>query len=231
MYVILPSNSPAESYPGNTSSVFTIPLLHVLHTPHSENWRVGAVDVQIPLTFYNLESENLIVKPYGREIVKIPLEGGVYTTPESLVEMVNGRAGDLLKLSWDRGFVVETTADVEIPDRLSSLLGLPKTLTSGRNESRMHSFDPWLGFENILVQCNLIRPVQVNAQHLPVLQSVVPANITFGESLWTSFYPIEFHNVQGEIHKAVSVRITDLNDNPIRFRTGSVVLKIRLVHE
>lgn len=217
MYIILPSNSPAVSFPDNTSSNFTIPLPRALETPSHENWKVGLIEIQIPITFYNLEEGEIIhVWREKGEKIEVPLIGGVYTSLDSVIEMINHQGGKHLKLNW-HGKVKTPAERIEMPQKVAAWLE--------------EKFEPWTGFNVILVQCDLIGPIQTNQRQLPVLQSIVPSEFKFGNCFTTTFYPIEFHKVLGESHRTISVKITDLDNNPLKFRAGSVVLKLKLIHE
>jgi hypothetical protein len=52
IFLVIPSNSQAESYPENKTSNFTIPLPY---HPESGKWKVALLEIQIPITFYNLD--------------------------------------------------------------------------------------------------------------------------------------------------------------------------------
>lgn len=231
MYVILPSNSPALGF-DNTSSSYTIPFR--LDTPYAEKWRIGAVHIQIPLSFYNVEStESITIEKNDGDILVLSPEEGFYSSPKDLLKMLH-RCGvsDHVDLEWDSGLRAKLkgeTTRVKFSSTLRRLLGISSELDA-RTETRSSSdqFDPWVNHRVFLVMCDLVRPVQFNNEEKPILQTIALGRIQLGETYFKFFSPTDYLDVQGETHSTVSVRITDLENNPIRFRSGNVVLGISL---
>ena len=233
--MILPSNTPAVSYPNNKSSSFTTPIR--LDTPPEKKWRVGLVHIQIPLTFYNVESDESITIERGKGQINVlrPAEGA-FTSPKDLIEMLHEcGTGTFFDLSWDSGFTFklgEDTASVRFSTNLGRLLGLSGTLEEKAIvRSSFNRFDPWINHKVLLVMCDLVRPVQFNNEEKPILQTLVIERINFGETYFKFLAPIDFLDIQGDTHCNISVQITSLEGKPIRFRSGNVVLGISLQHE
>lgn len=233
MYVILPSNSPAPGF-SNTSSSYTIPFR--LNTPHAQKWRVGAVHIQIPLTFYNVESdETVTIEREDGQILVLSVEEGIYTTPKALFKMLfRCGVGNHIDLDWDSGLVVklkDETARVKFSPNLRRLLGLSGALED-KSVMRftLDRFDPWINHRVLLVLCDLVRPVRFNNEEKPILQTLALEQIDFGETYFKFFAPLDLLDVQGESHCTVSVRITDLDGKPIKFRSGNVVLGLSMHH-
>lgn len=235
MYVILPSNTPAESFPENKSSSFTTPLR--LDTPTAEKWRVGLVHIQIPLTFYNVESDESITidREGGQTIILHPKEG-MFASPEDLVDMLHEcDAGNFFELKWDSGFTIKLLQDavrLKFSTNLGRLLGFSGTL-EGKADARssFDRFDPWINHNILLVLCDLVRPVQFNSEERPILQTLVLERFQFGETYFEYFAPIDYFDIQGDTHSRVCVQVTSLEGQPIRFRSGNVVLGLSLQHE
>lgn len=233
--MILPSNTPAASFPENKSSSFTTPLR--LDTPTAERWRVGLVHIQIPLTFYNVESdENITIeREDGQRVILHPKEG-MYASPEDLADMLHEcDLGNFFQLEWDSGFTIklsQDTARLKFSTKLGRLLGFSGTL-EGKTDLRssFNRFDPWINHNILLVLCDLVRPVQFNSDERPILQTLVLERFDFGETYFKYFAPTDYLDIQGDTHSQVSVQVTNLEGQPIRFRSGNVVLGLSLQHE
>lgn len=235
MYVIFPSNTPAASFPDNTSSRFTVPF--TLNTPIDQNWKVGLVHAQIPLTFYNIESDDAItiMMKDGLTVVIHP-EEGVYLSPQKIIEMfLQCNTEKYFSLLWDSGFIIKLKPEIsriKFSSQLGRLLGYIDTLEGDTEfKSTVQHFDPWINHQVLLVLCSLVRCVPFNDRHQPVLQTLVLQTLDFGGTFFNYFYPVDLVEVQGECHSSISLSITDLDGTPIRFRSGSVVLGLNFQHD
>ena len=228
MHLILPSNTPAYSFPNNKSSSFTIPLPFTLVT---RGWKVGLTQVQFPITFYNVEAHHKIRFETEQGILStVNLQEGIYENPDQLKDMLNICCADKLLVTWNSGFHLELLHDTKkviLCKQIARMLGVPTEIT--RNfSSKISTFDPWINIRIILVRCSLTVPSQVNHQQLPVLQAVILQDFTFGHACCRNFHPVDFIEVQGDAHNTITVQLTDLDDEPIRFRSGSVILQLVL---
>lgn len=227
MYLILPSNTPALSYPENKSSSFTVPLSSVLVT---KNCKVGLVQIQLPITFYNVEtSENVVVERLG-ETRTFNLEEGIYEDPQALVSMLQKTTG--LRFTWLDEFKLETDASkVIFSAKLARLLSFPLELSCRTYSSNNRVFDPWINLRTMFVHCSLGEMVQVNNSQARVLRAVVLNDFGFGRTSCFNFFPVEYLPVQGDVHTVIVVTITDSDNEPIKFRTGNVVLQLELLKD
>ena len=107
--MIFPSNAPAKKFPGNSSSNFTLPLPYLMSTPLEEQWKIGIVQMFLPLTFYNIESNfRITVLLNNGEIKTINMIEGIYLDPLLLEKMIsNQQAGSNdFKVIWGNGFSI-----------------------------------------------------------------------------------------------------------------------------
>lgn len=239
MYLILPSNALALDFPENKSSNFTIPLPFILFTPVKQRWQVGLMQIQLPLTFYNLESdENIEVLTTDSENRRLSLPEGVYLTPEKLCAVLNGIGMGSFHMKWRDGFRIKLEPQVTklvLSSSVAELLGYPLELTNHMNvdqkgyiRSRNSVFDPWINFKVIFIECGLVEPIQINDSFRPIIQTVTPPNHEFGDTFFYSFFPVDLFTVQGETHSVIRIKVTDARGKPIKFRAGNVVLALTL---
>lgn len=234
MYVIFPSNTPARSFPNNKSSSFSIPF-H-LTTPSEERWRVGLVHAQIPLTFYNVEAEESItVRLRDGSSFQLHPEEGIFTSPTRLAEMLTkGENRKYFELEWKPGFAIRLHTEVSgirFSPRLARLMGLPTNLEGKQHfRSSTTHFDPWINHTVVMILCDLVRPVQFNEKHLPILQTLVLQQVEPGESYHHYPAPIDYMETQGDHHSSITFHITDVDGEPLKFRSGSVVLGLVFEH-
>lgn len=229
MYIILPSNSPAVSYPANTSSHFTIPLPFTLLT---KTWKVGLTQIQLPITFYNVEEDHKITF-YQKDghTFSVNLREGIYDDPLLFLKMIQNCCQENLEISWNIGFKLvlkEETQKIVLTKKLSRLLGVPEEISDRFFESEISDFDPWINFRVLLVQCSLVKASQVNSSELQVLRALAPQDFTFGQTYTGNFFPVDYFKILGEAHKTITVKISDLDNKPVRFRTGNVILQLEL---
>lgn len=230
--MILPSNSPAKSFPNNTSSTFSIPLSQVFETPTKEKWKVGLVKIQVPMTFYNIEEGSEKIEFYLKDgtMTSLTIPAGVYHNPRTFAKWIT-KDGELLLLSYENGFKLkmqDSVRNIRITEKLSRLLGFPTTLENGRRwiTSRIKHFDPWIDHRVLFVHSNLVRVSQVNSAQHQILQTLVPTKFNFGSTLSREYFPVDYHSVLGETHTVLSFKITDAEMRPIKFRSGNVILTL-----
>lgn len=239
MYLILPSNALALDFPENKSSNFTIPLPFVLFTPTKQRWKIGLMQIQLPLTFYNLEGdENIEINTTSNENRYLNLPEGVYLVPEKLCAALNGIGTDIFHIKWRDGFRIKLEQQVVklvFSSSVADLLGYPLELTNNMNvdekgyiSSRTSVFDPWINFKVIFIECGLAEPVQINDSFRPIIQAITPPDHEFGDTFSYSFFPVDLLAVQGETHGVIRIKVTDVRGKPIKFRAGNVVLALTL---
>jgi len=231
MYMIFPSNARAEAFADNKTADFTIPLFNKLYTPYSENWKVGLMKVQIPMTFYNLEEEEkILIKMVDDSVYNFNMKEGIYETPQSLIDMITEKCGQYIDLLWDKRFTLKfktLVKEISITKKLSKLLSLGQHLKEASEyQSPEHDFDPWVNYTILLIHCNLVRNVQMDDKQYRLLQYAVPTDFSFGKTFSQNFLPVNFHEIQGDSHSVISFRITDTHNNPIKFRSGNVILTL-----
>ena len=161
----------------------------------------------------------------------VNLQEGIYQNPIQLKDMLDICCANKLLVTWNNGFHLELlydTTKVILCKPIARLLGVPPEITTKNFTSQISTFDPWINIRIILVQCSLNAQSQVNHQQLSVLQAVIIQDFTFGHVCCRNFHPIDFIEVQGEAHNVITVQLTDLDDEPIRFRSGSVILQLVL---
>jgi len=227
--MIIPSNSPAKSFPGNTSSKFSIPLSKTLLTPTQEKWRVGLMKAQVPLTFYNIENEEdkIVAKLENGEESVSYLPEGVYNTPRDIIKKIE----NFVSLKWENGFRLKmwpNVREITLTTKLSKLLGFPSKLVNTEEwvVSGVRHFDPWINHRVLLIHCSLVRESQVGVNQYQILQSLVPVNFDFGQTLSREYFPLDYYEVLGNSHSVISFKITDVENHPVKFRTGNVVLTL-----
>ena len=227
--MVFPSNSPAKKFPNNTSSNFTLPLPYLMETPLEEHWKIGIVQLFLPLTFYNIESNFKIIVFLHNGVMKtINMMEGIYVDPLVLEKMIlkKQKESSDFKISWKNGFSVtlsENTEKIVLSKKLSHILGLPFEINKSTFSS-VKQFDPWVNQKVILIHCSLLYETQVNQQSYKILQSVITNKINFGDTFFKYFLPIDFKEIQGDVHKTISFKITDIEGELLKFRSGSVVL-------
>ena len=227
--MVFPSNSPAKKFPNNTSSNFTLPLPYLMETPLEEHWKIGIVQLFLPLTFYNIESNFKISVFLHDGVTKIiDMMEGIYTDPLVLENMIlkKQKGSSDFKISWQNGFSIilsENTKKIVLSKKLSHILGLPIEISKSTSSS-VEQFDPWVNQKVIFIHCSLLYETQVNQQSYKILQSVVTNKINFGDTFSKNCLPIDFKEIQGDVHKNISFKITDMEGDLMKFRSGSVVL-------
>jgi hypothetical protein len=233
--MIILSNSPAVSFPDNTSAKFTVPLNEPLVTPLEEKWKVALLEAIIPNSFFNVESEDFVIMRYrdGRSRLFNPI-AGIFDTlakiskrllnPEFRLE--NGEEGLLL-------FIEDGVESLEFSRNLSKLLGFPRVVPNqnGPVRSVNRYFDPWVNHRITLIHSDLVKKSQVNAEQQSIIQSLVPLDFDFHDVSYRSYFPPDYLEVQGEYHTNVSFKITDLDGNLLKFRSGNVVLVLHFIKD
>ena len=244
MYLIILSNSPAPSFPENTSANFTVPLNFPLRTPFSEKWKVALLKVILPNTFYNVETEDYISVEYtNRPANVITFREGIYLKPKELIKQLNKYNDDFHGLEVKEHpqsfpivslYLYPNVNKVQISPNLSKLLGLEENIENnfvGEDIfSNKKEYDPWINHRVLLVHSNLVRTSQVNDKQLNVLQSLIPSDLTHFHGVTSKdYFPPDYLDVQGEFFSSLSFRITDINDKLVKFRAGSVVLVLDII--
>jgi hypothetical protein len=240
MYMILPSNTPAVNYPNNKSSDFNIPLPTTLFTPTREKWKVGLTQIQLPLTFYNVEQEETVtVEDIHHTQTTLHMEEGLFFTPTKLAGMLSRVGENLFTVKWKDGFRFKVEDEVKrltFSPNIAKLLGYPQTVSTdmskdhkGYTQPQTYLFDPWINLKIIFIESELLQSSQVNDWHLPVLQVVAPPHHEFGETFSSAFHPVDFVNIQGEAHSVIRIKIMDVRGERIRFRAGNVVVALLLM--
>lgn len=243
MYLIILSNTPASSFPENTSANFTVPLNSPLRTPFSQKWRVALLKIIIPNTFYNVETEDSIVVEYknvSEQSTIFNLKEGVYMSAKRLVKQLNYRNGDNFEFSMQLEpfpSLILTMADkvkrLRISPNLSKILGIEKNIENNKKPvvSEIKEFDPWINHRVLLIHSNLVKTSQVNSKQLCVLQSLVPTNLgNFHGVTSRAYFPPDYLEIQGEFFTSLSFTITDIDNNLVKFRAGNVILILDIIN-
>lgn len=167
LFVVLPSNSKAESYPNNTTSEFTIPLPKDLNTPQ---WKVGLLEIQIPITFYNIDDtldQNYLIFENQEGKVKVFIDPGLYSSGEQIVAQINKEINKhklkFREFEYDLNThkvkaYIRKESKITFSPRLARILSLPETIEhSIKNKSRWEAYksqkqvDPWIDFYSIYI--------------------------------------------------------------------------------
>lgn len=236
MYLIILSNTPAHSFPDNTSANFTVPLTTPLRTPFQEKWKVGLLEVLIPNTIYNIEAgENIFIEFENGETSVFEIKEGRYTSVKKIAKHLDHRA---LHFTTNRGGLCLTMSDdvkkINISANLGKILGYKhRDIFNNIKGEKIISpiqFDPWINHRILLVHSNLVKPSQVNDQQMNILQSLSPDNYDFHCNTNRTYFPPDYLEIQGEYYNSLSFKITDIENNPIKFRAGSVILLLELIN-
>lgn len=242
---IFPSNSPAESYPGNRTSDFTIPLSEHLRFPKSEQWKVGLLEIQIPITFYNLDDsfdENIIVFKHHTErfVEKVP--AGSYKSITELVREINKILFRfrLLK-NFSKVYYYESSNTILIrvkqyqtiifSPRVAKIFGLPEELKVENPESdsqvyRSQTADLWKDLHHLFIYSNITEDRIFNSSSIPLLGTVSIKNNRFGSLLVKNFPQPEVLKIRYDYYSSIHFEILNEAGENVRFRSGSVVLKL-----
>lgn len=246
VFLVVPSNSEAKSYPENNTSNFTVPLPYSI--TFGKGWKVALLEIQLPMTFYNLDDnlrQNRITLVEGTEEDLVNLTPGLYTTADSLIEEVNERIADS-KLNFRQFKYEKVTRKVYIQlrenqkikfsSRIASILSLPDTLKYSPSRKSTKTFksktqiDPWRDFHHLFVYSDIVENSVLNDSMTPLLQTVnVPSN-QFGSLLVRSYFPPEFIGTRYEHYSALKVWIRNEAQDFVRFRSGPVVLKLLITN-
>jgi len=117
--------------------------------------------------------------------------------------------------------------DIEISEKLASILGFEQTLFEGRTKHLVADYAPDLmaGAHNMFVYCNLIRP-QYIGDKMGRLLRILPLtgddaqsnNINFNPPY---FYPLELNEID-----TIEIKLCNEIGEPIHFQTGSVIVTL-----
>lgn len=228
--MILPSNVAAEAYPQNTSSNYTT----VLHRPLEVKRLTGVclLEIHFSLTFYNVEDDFFITLRLsnGKTQTVHPI-GGVYREVEDLRTMLNVILKNTpcrCKLNTTNKLVLDGGNDVSgitVHHKLARIMGIDAE--GGNLMLARRDFDPWTNLRVILVNTNAILPSYLNRRMRKVLQSVVlPTEWDFGDTFAETFEPVDYIPFEGEVYSSINISLTDLWDDYIRFRAGTVLVKL-----
>ena len=234
--MIFPSNSPARSFPDNNSSDFTIPLFENLLTPDTENWRVGLMQIQIPMTYYNVEEDQVITVVTEGNVEEIHMPEGIYYSPQDICSAFN-EISQTCTLSWENTQTVirfsNPVSEFSCSISLARLLGIPTQILQPRQifRSPTFTFDPWINHKILFLHCSLVEKGYMNTESYRLLQTFAPSKHRFGVTFSQSFNPVEFVPILGKFHSAINFRITDIENRPVRFRSGNVILTIAFDHD
>jgi hypothetical protein len=231
-----------ESYPNNTTSFFTIPLPEPLTL---NDWKVGLLEIQIPITFYNVDdtlNENCVTFEYSGKSSELHISPGLYDSGSQIIDELNR----LLKennlrfkhFEYDENshkakVYVRKHSKIVLSSRLAKILSLPEKMEYSQNaRGRFEAYksnkqvDPWIDFYNFFIYTNAVKDRIVNSSLKPLLQVVPITNRCFGNLMLKDFYPPDFINVNSDHYSTISIKIVNDIQDLIRFRAGSVVLKL-----
>ena len=247
-FAVIPSNSLAESYPENKSSDFSVPLPLHLSFPTKEDWKVSLLEIQVPITFFNLDDsirENYLSLREGSLRKVIKLSPGLYQTAEDLIEEINKHIKRTKLLNFKNLKLDDTSQKVYVQlkedqkigfsERLARILSLPRKIVfnpEGKSKQIFKSetqIDAWRDFHNLFIYSDLVQDRIVNENTAPLLQTVSVNNNEFGNLLIRSYFPPEYLKTRYEHYSTARFWITNEIGDRVRFRTGSVVLKLQFI--
>lgn len=242
---IFPSNSPAESYPENITSNFTIPLSDHLKFPTNENWKVGLIEAQIPISFYNLDDteDQFITIKHEREVLNEKIPSGSYSSASDIVDKINKIYDrfNLFQKKFDKIYYIEVVHSVLIrlkqgqkivfSPRIAEILGFPQMLelTDGQTKSkvfRSKTGDPWKNFHHLFIYSDLVENKFLNSDSVPLLGTVSIENFRFGSLVIKNYLEPELVKPRYSHYSSVNFQIRNELNQLVRFRAGSVVLKL-----
>lgn len=248
IFTVLPSNVKAESYPDNTISNFTTPLPIRLNFPRTDQWKVGLLEIQIPITFYNIDDsleENIIILNAFAWDFEIKILPGFYTKVADIVQEINEKIKDKncnsIQFEYDSSTrkvqVVTSDGDfVILSERLAKIFSLPRKLGDSLI-NQTHYFksetyaDPWKDFYHFFIESDLVENQILNEKLVPLLETVPINSYNFGELLVKKFSPLNYLNIASEHYSTITIRVLDEIARPVRFRGGSVTLKLYFNNE
>lgn len=247
-YAILPSNSLAETFPENTTSNFTIPLSEPLDFPKNEYWKIGLLEVQIPITFYNFEDsdDRNIIFSDEHNLYREKIPNGSYNSAIEIIKKINKifLKFDLAKKGFKKIFYLENIHTVLISlskgqqitfsSRLSRILGFPRKLDVAHGKTqqvfRSSTANPWKDFNHIFIYSDLVEDRLVNSSSRALLGSVSINQNQFGSLLVRSFLSPELLKPRYEHYSTINFQLCNELDQTVRFRAGSVVLKLKFTN-
>ena len=245
--LVCPSNSLAASYPNNTTSKFTIPLPHQLEFEKHQGWKVAITELSLPLTFYNLESqENDIIFHTRTGKRRILVAPGAYTSASDLVSAIQDSMKDTegIPSSSHLAFLVERQKiylkvnpgeKIELSPRLSKILSLPEVLSNETPEiihfKSDSQVDPWRNFHHFFIKTNFVENSIINETLSPILGTASLTQNTFGTLLVKQFFPPDFIRIPQEHYSSIEFEIVNEVNELVRFRSGTVVIKLRVERE
>lgn len=238
-YIVLPSNSSMQYFPNNTTTHFVTQLPQQIRLQGS--WCVAITEIQIPLTFQHISSENaereIIVKRLAHTILesnkvraeastatKCYLRPGVYKNLESLVDEINNLEGvkQHLHFTIERGCYISVKRICKIPicSELDHYLSLSDKLKK------------ILGFEN-KDDCD----IRIDKEKKDSVNETVgnrPANLSNGIPSMFMFYsdicePYVTGDVQSRLLRTVSLNVDDYTYNSIKMKSFSPPMYIPLL--
>jgi len=249
IFAVIPSNSLAESYPENKSSDFTVPLSYHLSFPSGQKWKVALLEIQVPVTFFNIDDsgqDNYLILKKGTHGETVKLSPGLYQSAIDLVQEINSHIRKiqidfkLFKHDQTTGKVYVQLKEGEaivFSRRIARILSLPRKLRfSPRGRARQvfksrTVADPWRDFHHLFVYSDIVEDRILNGSTAPLLQTVSVTNKTFGNLLIRSYFPPEFLKTRYEHYSTARFWITNEVEDPVRFRSGSVVMKLQFQND
>jgi len=247
-FAIIPSNSPAESFPDNKTSDFTIPLSEPLDFPKDEYWKVGLLEAQIPITFYNIDepSDRSIVFKDEAGSFKEKIPAGSYPTALHVVREIN-KIG--IRARWfdkffekiiyieniDTVFIrLKSGQSIIFPQRIATVLGFPEVLSVDHGKKTQYfkseKADSWKNFHYLFIYSDLVEDSILNSSLVPLLGTVTIKNTEFGTLQVKSFLSPELLKPRYEHYSAINFQIRNEIGQTVRFRAGSVVLKLIFIN-
>jgi hypothetical protein len=228
--MILPSNALASAFPHNTSARFTLPLSETI----SGTQHIRLTEVILPLTFYNVENYFYVKLHFNNgESKSFNIPEGLYLNAQQLCETLN----HIIKVylipditfehSWN--YIVfqgnENITKLELHPKLARLVGLPG-VSPGYIITATNEFDALANHRILYIKSDNVKPIPYNQTCLRLLQMIVlPPEIKFGENYTIQFDYPETITLEGDIHRQFHISIEDLDGHPIRFRSGTLLIK------
>jgi hypothetical protein len=123
---------------------------------------------------------------------------------------------------------------ITFSERLAQVLSLPKNIefsSPGRLKQVFKSrtrVDPWRNFHHLFIYSDIVADCIVNQTTKPLLQTVNISYENFGNLSVRTFYPPDYIKLRYDHYSTLNFQIKDESGEFVRFRSGSVVLKLLL---
>ena len=197
-------------------------------------WEIGLKDIFLPKTLHNVKEGEIWVKCFADREYTFHVPSGSYPTVFSLVPTIHllFRSAPHLAIAMNfdhitsRGaFVISRGREIQMSPRLANLLGFE----TSRLQPGWHACPRSVDLdENILfVYCDLVQD-RFNGETLAPLLAFVNTRGRFGAVIHKYYDRIRYHKMQKKIFQTVTIYIKDVNDRPVSFNNGCLLVNLHL---